>query len=160
MKSQHNHSAYSIALADNVDDEQIEEESEIKEAETQNETNEENSSVEYHEQTKGELSANNQLDNSNEGDKTITNTSNIEDPLLNLCATSSDVKESEMPADATPRSTQSSGLSDGTPRSGFRRSGVAGCYSFRALPRTPSGTPRGRRRRRRRTQRSGRTSTG
>ena len=133
MKSQHNHSAYSLVLVDDIDDFDDDEHS-VQSLSLRTKNEKEKS---FGSQTIKDEEPQN---NSNEADKTITNTNAIlEPPSENMSPRKADDESVE----ATPRSILSSETTNTTPRSGVRRSGPPGCYSFRALPQTPSGTPRG-----------------
>merc|ERR1712223_649356 len=134
MKSQHNHSAYSLVLVDDIDDfddEAISLQSLSPRSKKQKE------------KCFGSQTIKEEVNNSNEADDTITNTTS---PTLEPVSTSEEMsprKSDDASVEATPRSILSSETTNTTPRSGVRRSGPPGCYSFRALPQTPSGTPRG-----------------
>ena len=134
MKSQHNHSAYSLVLVDDIDDfddEAISIQSLSPRSKKQKE------------KCFGSQTIKEEINNSNDADDTITNTTS---PILEPAPTSEEMspkKSDDASVEATPRSILSSETTNTTPRSGVRRSGPPGCYSFRALPQTPSGTPRG-----------------
>ena len=143
MKSQHNHSAYSLVLVDDIGEHSNEEVEEEKSS-VQNIPPKSNKYKEnpFGSQTIKEEDHQNRSNNSNEADDTITNTS----PGIEAKESSespSHRKGDAASIGATPRSVQSSETTNSSPRSVARRSGPPGCYSFRALPQTPSGTPRG-----------------
>ena len=142
MKSQHNRSAYSLVLVDKIDGALGEEEEGEKEGDNDKELSALNDKATIDSEN---VQANvnvAQMNNSNEADNTLTNINSEVEPII-----SSEPLSKSIPVQSsigeTPRSIQSSEPSNSTPRSGARRSGLAACYSFRALPRTPSGTPRG-----------------
>ena len=143
MKSQHNHSAYSLVLVDDIREHSSEEVEEEK-------TSVQNISpkpIKYKEnpfgsQTIKEEDHQNRSNNSKEADDTITNANPGIETKENS-ETQSPRNGDAASIEATPRSVQSSETTNSTPRSVARRSGPPGCYSFRALPQTPSGTPRG-----------------
>ena len=144
MKSQHNHSAYSLVMVDTIDEPLSEEEEEEGEKCLENASPKiiKHSGKSCEPQTITEDDNQIQISNSNEADDTLTNTNSGMEPATSPDNLSNQIS-GETSVEATPRSNQSSEPSSGTPRSGVRRSGLRGCYSFRALPRTPSGTPRG-----------------
>ena len=136
MKSQHNHSAYSLVLVDDIDDFDAEDLSSVQNLSPRAKKQKEKA---FGSQT---IKEEDQQNNSNEADDTITNTNSILDSAP-ASENMSPKKSDDTSVEATPRSILSSETTNTTPRSGVRRSGPPGCYSFRALPQTPSGTPRG-----------------
>ena len=143
MMSQHNHSAYSLVLIDGVEGLSSEE----GDNKTNNVKNNSPNINHYKEksfesQTIKEENQQSPLNNSNEADDTITNVQSLIEPTTSPDSVSPK-KSDEMLEGDTPRSNQFSETTNSTPRSAVRRSGAGGCYSFRALPQTPSGTPRG-----------------
>ena len=134
MKSQHNHSAYSLVLVDDIDDFDEDDENSVQSLSPRAKKEKEKS---FGSQNHKDEEPHN---NSNEADKTITNTNSI---LEHASKDVSPQKSGDVSVEATPRSVLSSETTNTTPRSCVRRSGPPGCYSFRALPQTPSGTPRG-----------------
>ena len=143
MKSQHNHSAYSLVLVEDIGEHSVEEvegeKSSVQNISPKDTKHKENP---FGSQTIKEEDQQDRSNNSNEADDTITNANSGIETKENSDSPSPRKGEAAS-IGATPRSVQSSETTNSTPRSVARRSGPPGCYSFRALPQTPSGTPRG-----------------
>ena len=140
MESQHNHSAYSLVLVEDASSEDEEKgEKPLKNATPKaSKSKERLDSPQCVEEEENQNISN----NSNEADDTITNSCSPARPTISpehLTTT----KQASVSPRGTPRSISTSNSTNSTPRGIGRRGGPGGCYSFRALPQTPSGTPRG-----------------